>query len=259
MILGAIFDMGGTLLDYGGARGWRHAWRSACVAVHTALRVAGHSLDFDLVCDTLRAVEDRLWFDAIAGTGSTTLDVELAEVLASLGIEPTATLIGNARDAYGRGLQSTCEVYDDSVSTLVALRAAGLRIGLISNTIVPGSVHVHDLERFGLLPLFDDLLFSADAGLWKPDPAVFQLSLRNLGLRADEAVFVGDRMIDDVWGAQRAGLMGVLKVRDLPDQDYAEGGRRGIRPDATIHRLAELPALLPRLEGQRSGPGQGVP
>jgi putative hydrolase of the HAD superfamily len=247
---GVIFDMGGTILDYGGKTGWRHAWRSACEHVHRALADADHFVEPNRLSDEMMRVEERLWGDALRGVSAPTISQEMRETFSALGLPLDDRLVASAGDAYGRGLQATCEVYVDSADTLAALKASGVKLGLVSNTVVPGSVHVHDLQRFGLMRYLDDVIFSSDAGLWKPDPGIFRLSMSRLGLTADDCVFVGDRMIDDVWGAQRAGLRAILKYRDLPEQDYAEGSTRGIMPDATIRHLAELPALIKSLDGR---------
>jgi putative hydrolase of the HAD superfamily len=251
LVDGVIFDMGGTVLDYGGPAGWRAAWRSACEQVQAALARAGHDVSIDRLAREMMIVEERLWRGALAGDGAPTIAQEIRETLEVLGFPASADLLSSLADAYGRGLQMTCEAYPDSVATLATLKTTGVRIGLISNTVVPGSVHLHDLRRFGLLDYLDDAIFSSDAGLWKPNPAIFELSMSRLGLTAGACVFVGDRMIDDVWGAQRAGLRGILKHRDMPEQDYDEGKRRGIVPDAMIRDLAELPALLASLDGRR--------
>jgi putative hydrolase of the HAD superfamily len=82
----------------------------------------------------------------------------------------------------------------------------------------------------------DDQVFSADAGAWKPHRDIFEMELTALALKPEEAIFVGDSLYFDVWGAQQAGLRGVWieqKVRWLPDG-------LEVTPDAIIQNLPEL-------------------
>ncbi|MGX1134689.1 HAD superfamily hydrolase (TIGR01458 family) [Streptomyces glaucescens] len=86
----------------------------------------------------------------------------------------------------------------------------------------------------------------------KPSAAFFGAALRRLGVRAGEAVMVGDDIESDVLAAQRAGLTGVL-VRTgkyLPETHRSASGE----PDHVVDSFADLPALL----GLRGPGGQGV-
>ena len=248
LIAGVLFDMGGTLLDYRGPGGWEATLASAFRAVYDAVSAAGYRGEWEPFRERLWALEERLWTEALGGQASPTVEGEVVELLRELGLPRNPGLVARCARAYGQALQSACEVFPDSAETLAALKAMGLKIGLISNTVLPGEAHVEDLARFGLLGYFDDLVFSSDVGLWKPQAAIFHLALGRLGLRPGEALFVGDRLIDDVGGAQGAGLLGVLRVAPGEGPDGAAGEAQGIRPDARILALAELPALVEKLK-----------
>ena len=62
------------------------------------------------------------------------------------------------------------------------------------------------LDRTGLAPLLDGIVISAEVGVAKPDPAIFERALALAGARADEALHVGDTPEADVAGALAAGL-----------------------------------------------------
>ena len=133
-------------------------------------------------------------------------------------------------------------VYEDSLATLATLRERGIKIGLISNTLWPGRLHTKDLARFGLDGFFDVLTYSSEHAHTKPHPSIFLDTLRALGdISPEEAAHVGDRMVDDVQGAQRAGMKAILKAH--PRREPVEG----IQPDARITALAELPEALAAL------------
>jgi epoxide hydrolase-like predicted phosphatase len=64
------------------------------------------------------------------------------------------------------------------------------------------------LERWGIVDAFDELIISAEVGLMKPDPRIFQLALARLKVEPAEAVFIDDFSLN-VRAAQAAGLLGI--------------------------------------------------
>lgn len=120
----------------------------------------------------------------------------------------------------------------NAVDVLAAIKALGLRIGLISNTgITPGVVLMRLLDDMGLGQHFDLTVFSDEVELSKPAPAIFAHALDELGLAPDEAVFVGDQPVLDVLGARRAGMW-MVQIGDLAPE--------GEEPHARIDMLSEL-------------------
>lgn len=85
---------------------------------------------------------------------------------------------------------------------LKRLRERGLGLAVVANwdCALPGH-----LERLGLDRLVDTVVTSARAGAAKPDPAIFELALHELGVRARRALHVGDEPCDEE-GARLAGL-----------------------------------------------------
>lgn len=124
-------------------------------------------------------------------------------------------------------------------ATLVALRDAGYRLGLISNTLWAADLHDRHLAEHGLLDLLPVRVYSCDVPYQKPHPSIFHTALARLGVQPTEAVYVGDRVDADVCGAQGAGLRAIL-IRS----PYSSGSLDGCTPDAII---AELPDLIPAL------------
>lgn len=99
--------------------------------------------------------------------------------------------------------------YALAVSThalLDALRARGLRLGLVSNTASPEWLLRPVLERQGLVERLDSVVLSSEVGKRKPHPAIFERALNELRVAAEESLFVGDRLEADVLGASRAGM-----------------------------------------------------
>ncbi len=101
--------------------------------------------------------------------------------------------------------------YPDAIPTLMRLRAAGMRVGVVSNWDC-GLREI--LDAAGVLSLVDTVVASAVAGFRKPDPRIFDVALRALDVTADAAVHCGDRPDEDCRGALAAGIRPLLLVRD---------------------------------------------
>ena len=89
---------------------------------------------------------------------------------------------------------------------LDALRGRGLALGLVSNAFDPGWLLRRDLAELGVAERLDAVVFSSDLGKRKPDPAIFRSALDELGVDPHEALFVGDRLYEDVRGAGELGM-----------------------------------------------------
>ncbi|MCC7129293.1 MAG: hypothetical protein B6D39_01255 [Anaerolineae bacterium UTCFX2] len=77
------------------------------------------------------------------------------------------------------------------------------KIGLLSNAFSDLRNYVTSIWK--IADVFDDLLISAEVGLVKPDPEIYQLALQRLAVPADQAVFIDD-IPANVEGARRVGL-----------------------------------------------------
>ncbi|MCG3181866.1 MAG: Phosphoglycolate phosphatase [Phycisphaerae bacterium] len=127
-------------------------------------------------------------------------------------------------------------------AVLGAIRDAGIRMALISNTFVPDFAIDAHLARVGLIDWFPERFYSASEGVKKPSLTLFRRALAAINVSADETWHVGDDLLADVLGARRAGITTVLRLRP---------GRRvrwwwPIRPDLVIHELTDLLRMLQR-------------
>jgi putative hydrolase of the HAD superfamily len=128
------------------------------------------------------------------------------------------------------------------LAVLAELQRLGLRMGAISNTVQPGRFMNPGLARRGLAQFFDVQLYSSDAGVAKPHPAIFRMALEAIAVAPEDAAYVGDRLVADVGGAQAAGMKGVLIEVDFRAEHHPT-----IVPDARIRELPELLDILPGL------------
>jgi putative hydrolase of the HAD superfamily len=91
---------------------------------------------------------------------------------------------------------------------VLAARRAGIRTGLLSNSWGEGR---YQRDRFG--ELFDAVVISGEVGLRKPDPAIYLLAARSLGLEPAACVFVDDFFVN-LEPAEELGMATVLHDND---------------------------------------------
>jgi putative hydrolase of the HAD superfamily len=130
---------------------------------------------------------------------------------AALGVEADVDeLVGWRLEVTRRALVGR----DGLVDTLTELRRRGLLVGLISNC----TEDVADVwPETEFARYFDAAVFSATAGLAKPQPEIYRRVLSELGVEAEECLFVGDGANDELRGARDVGMTPVLIHRDGED------------------------------------------
>lgn len=94
-----------------------------------------------------------------------------------------------------------------TAETLEALRRRGYRLGVISNA--DGRAE-QALDAVGLGTHFELVIDSGRVGIDKPDPRIFRMAAEQMGVRPEEAVYVGDIYEIDVLGARAAGMQAIL-------------------------------------------------
>lgn len=106
--------------------------------------------------------------------------------------------------------QAMVEVEAATVDAVGRLRAAGVRMVLVSNACVG---EIEAWPRSPLAPHFDGAVFSCEVGLAKPDRAIYEHALAIAGEPARDSIFVGDGGSDEHRGARAAGLRTALVTR----------------------------------------------
>jgi FMN hydrolase / 5-amino-6-(5-phospho-D-ribitylamino)uracil phosphatase len=126
--------------------------------------------------------------------------------------------------------RNTVTLFDDVLPGLQRLHGR-VTLGSISNGFA-------DLEAIGIAHHFKVSLAAHRFGCAKPAAEIFHAACSALEITPDEAVYVGDDLLLDVDGAQKAGLRGVwLNRTGLPPQQTLPAH---IRPDAIFTSLHEL-------------------
>lgn len=96
-----------------------------------------------------------------------------------------------------------------------------------------------ELHKVGLLGYFDPIVISGEHGYRKPDPRLFRYALDGMGVAARNALYVGNDMYRDIYGAREAGMATVLF-------DSGQGAKayQDCVPDYRITDFRDLPRIL---------------
>jgi putative hydrolase of the HAD superfamily len=135
----------------------------------------------------------------------------------------------------------TC-AHPDALAVLSDLKQRGYRIGVLSNTMWPRTHHEEVFARDDLDEFIDAAVYTSELSVAKPHAEAFRAALDALDVAADEAVFVGDRLWDDILGAQQAGMRAIwIPHSRIPAEQVPDASAR---PDATAHELREVVAIV---------------
>lgn len=200
-----FFDVGNTLL---------YADPSVSEVCRQVLAEAGHVRDLSLIDSYMPLVDayyeeryaedDAFWTDE---ERTSSVWVGMYSLLCrELGIEQEAVRIARrVYDEFGR--PDRWALYADVRPAFERLRARGLAVGIISNW---DSRLVSLLGGLGLGDVLNDIVSSADVGLHKPDPRIFELACGRIGVSPHRAAHVGDHHYADVLGSSAVGMQAVL-------------------------------------------------
>ena len=92
----------------------------------------------------------------------------------------------------------------EMVAAVRRARAAGVRTGLISNSLGEGRY-----DRSSFPELFDGVVISGEVGMHKPQPEIYRLGAERVGLAPEDCVFVDD-LRENCAGAEAVGMTAVL-------------------------------------------------
>lgn len=101
----------------------------------------------------------------------------------------------------------------------------------------------NEVRMAGLEKFFEFVIVSGDHGFRKPDKRMFTLALEKLGVAPHEAVYVGNDMYRDVFGAKNAGMKSIFFRSNQGEQGFC-----GAEPDYIIYNFNELPRAVTFLE-----------
>jgi putative hydrolase of the HAD superfamily len=223
-----IFDWGGTLTR------WHDIdFHAESLALAQAVVNADHEVHVSQA--RLHAANQAVWGRSRDHQQSATV----ADLFAEAGLDHDPDLLTAYYEFWEPHTQT-----DPEVGPLwEELRAAGIKVGVLSNTIWPRAWHEGFFRRDGVLDLVDGDVYTSEIAWTKPSPHAFRAALDAVGVDDPAtAVYVGDRLFDDVYGAQHAGLRAIhVPHSRIPAEQvgHTEG-----EPDAVAHRLAEVAEIV---------------
>lgn len=255
MLRAVIFDYGNTLIgidpatpsartDYADVVARPGAER---LATHLAERgLLGSSLERERFIDRFLACREKNRIAAEVEGDEVTAEASLAESLREAGGTPaTPPALRDAIAVYFSAEEERIVAFEGAVETLQALRAARIRIGLLSNA-TDGRYVERVAVRLGMRSFFDPCIVSSDIGVRKPRPEAFRAVLDAWPLRPEEIAMVGDSLYHDVGGANRLGLYSVHFTQIANPGDPAHRDAIVPRESASSHTLLRA-AMMPLL------------
>lgn len=213
LIRGVGFDLGETLVDYGGVPlDWQRLYP-------VALQAVGELWGEDVTAKALASGVDVL---TRFNTRRTPREREVphtvvfGELLIAMGVDRKRApeLIESAAEAFFAVFQRTARAAPGALETVACLRGAGVAAGVLSDVPygMPRRLVLDDLRRAGLESLAASTLTSVDVGVRKPCANGFLKLASTLRCSPDEMVYVGNEH-KDVAGANAAGMRSVLLWR----------------------------------------------
>ncbi|MBN2180271.1 MAG: HAD family hydrolase [Sedimentisphaerales bacterium] len=245
MIKAVVFDLGETIFNFGKIRVIR-LFRQGARLSYDYLKSCGQSVScFECYCwRNLFALRLQNIISNITGN-----DFNSAAFLrgngAKKGIKLDAQQWKHYASLWYEPLRKIATTEPDIKQTMAALKNAGLKLGILSNTFVNGSSLDMHLEQVGILEFFHTRVYSYEFDFRKPDLRIFKIAAERIGEALENILYVGDRIDKDIKPALKLGMKAVLKTA------YTNTGK--IIPDGTfkINRLSELPALVKKINNQK--------
>jgi putative hydrolase of the HAD superfamily len=237
-----VFDWGGTLTP------WHEVdlpeqWRLFARTVH-GIPVDSPEMPPEEVAEADGLAQRIFDAEAVAWRrGRTTHDsARLADILAEAGVDPAHDRHHLALAAYHRFWEPHTHTDPQVTPLWEGLRQRGIRVGVLSNTIWTREYHREVFARDGVLELIDGDVYSSEIHVVKPHPEAFLAACSAVDVTPENAVYVGDRMFEDVHGPQQVGMRAIwVPHSTIPPAQHVEVDAE---PDAVAHELLDVLTIV---------------
>ena len=232
MIKAILFDFGQTLVD--SSDGFRQAEKDAQAVIFQDLAITDH--------DAFKHHYRRIRSEFHKRSELSRVKI-WQEVFRHFGQELSVDELRQWEKTYWQTVQSKTRVFPEAPPVLIALADQYGPLGLVTNTQGQSDAGTHRVTAYPeLAALFAVTVVAGENGVpTKPDAKPFTACLEQLGVAAEEAVYVGDDWRIDVCGARDAGLYPVWLKHDTVKRNYPE-------VDADVPVITSLNELPPVLE-----------
>jgi len=243
IVKAVLFDLGETLLNFGRFSPTRMFIEGARTS-YDYLKGCGRSVgNFEIYCwGNLIALRLRHIISNIMRNDfdSTTLLRDLAK---RRGVTLDGQQLLHFAWLWYEPLSKIATVEPKIRETLAALEKLGLKLGILSNTFVNGHSLEKHLEQEGILDFFGVRLYSYEFDFRKPDTRIFKIAAERIGERAENIMYVGDRIDKDINPTLKIGMHAVLK------DAYTNAGKTLPQGARRIDHISELPGLIEKISG----------
>lgn len=223
-----IFDWGGTLTA------WHDVdFHAEATALARAVVAADH--DEEVSRARLFAAGSAVWGRSRDHQQSATV----ADLFTEAGLDHDPELL----EAYHDFWEPHTATDPDVRPLWEGLRAQGIKVGVLSNTIWSRARHRQIFERDDVLDLIDGDVYTSEIAWTKPSPEAFAAARTAVGANEpSRCVYVGDRLYDDVWGAANAGLRTIHVPHSVIPTEQV--GHTEGTPDAVVERLLDVADIV---------------
>ncbi len=196
MIKAVIFDMFETLVSmFSGDTYFSEDMATDLNIPVDAFKKAWHSTEHDRSC------------------GNCTIEEGIKKALEMLGCysEESVKLLSDKRKKNLEGIFERTPV--DTIALLQEIKRRGIKIGLISNCY---SDEADAIRKSSIFPYLDVALLSYEQGICKPDHEIYKKAMEELGITAEECLYVGDGGSNELFAARDLGMR-CLQARYFAD------------------------------------------
>lgn len=206
MIKGIFFDLFGTLFIY---NQMDLAWNDWASAFYGSLCKCGLKMNMEEFKKHCNGFFSKPLISNINNSYSL-FEQRVEKHCLNLGLNLTIQQVKKTANACLNSWQKYVKFDPIARKILMQLKKEYI-LALISNFDHPP--HIYSLlKKNNILHLFDSIIISAEVGIKKPNPSIFEFALKKTGLNWNEIIFVGDSN-DDLGAANSAGIPIVLIQR----------------------------------------------
>ncbi|OGO17782.1 MAG: hypothetical protein A2Z14_06930 [Chloroflexi bacterium RBG_16_48_8] len=247
MIRGVIFDLGMTLIHFTGD--WKIVLEESWQSLAEYLLEEGYRLDKERFVIAFRELfESRLYERTVDHIEQPTTML-FHQVMTQFGhIDLPGEVIEQAMERFYSVSEAHWTPKKGVKAVLDGLKEDGHQLALISNAGDVPNVH-RLLDKGKLKHYFNPLLVSAAEGIRKPHVELYYKVLRAWEMPPEQIVMIGDSLMEDILGAQRAGIHQIW-LKEHVDTQKNDDVADQIQPEAVAATFEEIPQIIREMEGE---------